>query len=63
MDKAVVFRLLALRWLEAAETVEHRGLKRCYAKRALTYQTLAVMALTPRMGADDEADPVATERP
>jgi hypothetical protein len=41
MEKSSIYRLLALKWLDAAEGVENRALRRCYAKRAMTYQTLA----------------------
>ena len=41
MDRGLLYRLMAAKWLESAEQVEHRELKRCYARRALTYQTLA----------------------
>jgi hypothetical protein len=41
---AELFRLMAVRWLETAESVEHGELKRCYAKRALTYEAMAVAA-------------------
>jgi hypothetical protein len=44
MDEAELFRLLAAKWLETAESVEHRELKRCYAKRALTYEAMAAAA-------------------
>jgi len=35
MDRASLYQLVADKWLETAEQVEHRSLKRCYAKRAL----------------------------
>ena len=41
MDRATICQLLAFKWLETADAVEHRRLKRCYAKRALTYQAMA----------------------
>jgi len=44
MKQASVYRRLAAKWLEAAEHVENRSLKRCYAKRALTYEALAATA-------------------
>jgi hypothetical protein len=44
MDEAELFRLLAAKWLETAESVEHRELKRCYAKRALSYEAKAAAA-------------------
>jgi len=47
MDKAAIYRILAAKWREAANHVENRTLKRCYAKRALTYRTLAVACAQP----------------
>jgi len=41
MDRASIYRLMAVKWLETAEQVENRALKRCYAKRALVYQAMA----------------------
>jgi hypothetical protein len=41
VDRASLYRLIAAKWLDSAEQVEHRALKRCYLRRALTYQTLA----------------------
>jgi hypothetical protein len=41
MDRAALYQLMAFKWLETAEQVEHRSLQRCYAKRALTYQAMA----------------------
>jgi hypothetical protein len=43
MDKATIYQLMASKWLETAERVEHRSLKRCYAKRALSYQAMAAI--------------------
>jgi len=50
MDRALLFRLMADKWLESAEQVEHRALKRCYARRALIYQTLAAHCAIEKNG-------------
>jgi hypothetical protein len=44
MNQALLYRLMAVKWLETAERVEHRALKRCYEKRAHAYQALAAAA-------------------
>jgi hypothetical protein len=44
MDRTLLCRLLAAKWLESAEQVEHRELRRCYARRALAYQAEAARA-------------------
>jgi hypothetical protein len=41
MDRAKLYRLMAKKWLETAESVEHRALKRCYIERALAYEAMA----------------------
>jgi hypothetical protein len=56
MEKSSIYRLLALKWLDAAEGVEHQALKRCYAKRAMTYQTLAA-TYRPRPSAESQSAP------
>jgi len=44
MDQALLYRRMAVKWLESAEHVEHRALKRCYQKRAQAYEALAAAA-------------------
>jgi hypothetical protein len=44
IDEAEILRLMAVKWLETAESVEHRELKRCYAKRAMAYEAMAAAA-------------------
>ena len=58
MDRGSLYRLMAAKWLESAEEVEHRELKRCYARRALIYQTLAARWAVAKNGATsvDAAD-------
>jgi len=40
-DQASLCRALAAKWLETAEQVENRTLKRCYEERALRYLAIA----------------------
>ncbi len=61
MDQALLFRLMAAKWRETAEGVEHRALKRCYERRAQAYQALAAAA--QRRGAPASSSPAAGASP
>jgi hypothetical protein len=52
MNEAALYRLMAAKWLETAEQVKHRGLKRCYARRALTYEAMAARSELQHRAAD-----------
>jgi hypothetical protein len=41
MNRVLIYRHMAAKWLEIAEHTPNAGLKRCYMRRAMTYQALA----------------------
>src|SRR5690348_2989927 len=40
MNRVLIYRQMAAKWLEIAEHTPNAGLKRCYMRRAMAYRTL-----------------------